>query len=69
MGLEGGRRQAAVVFIAITVVIDVLGFGVIIPVLPRLVQQFMGGDPSRGAALLLALLLPQRVHAAVEVAS
>lgn len=51
MGLEGGRRQAAVVFIAITVVIDVLGFGVIIPVLPRLVQQFMGGDPSRGAAM------------------
>ena len=51
MGLEGRRRQAAVVFIAITVVIDVLGFGVIIPVLPRLVQQFMGGDPSRGAAM------------------
>ena len=43
------RRQAAVVFIAIT--IDVLGFGVIIiPVLPRLVQQFMG-DPVRGAAM------------------
>ena len=45
------RRQAAVTFIAITVVIDVLGFGVIIPVLPRLVQQFMGGDPVRGAAV------------------
>jgi DHA1 family tetracycline resistance protein-like MFS transporter len=51
MVLEGKRRQAAVIFIAITVVIDVLGFGVIIPVLPRLVQQFMGGDPSRGAAM------------------
>jgi MFS transporter, DHA1 family, tetracycline resistance protein len=51
MSLAGGRRQAAVVFIAITVVIDVLGFGVIIPVLPRLVQQFMGGDPARGAAM------------------
>lgn len=45
MGRGGGRRQAAVVFIAITVVIDVLGFGVIIPVLPRLVQQFMGAGP------------------------
>ena len=45
------RRQAAVTFIAITIVIDVLGFGVIIPVLPRLVQQFMGGDPVRGAAV------------------
>ncbi len=51
MGLDSRRRQAAVFFIAITVVIDVLGFGIIIPVLPRLVQQFMGGDPSRGAAM------------------
>jgi DHA1 family tetracycline resistance protein-like MFS transporter len=43
------RRQAAVVFIFVTVVIDVLGFGVIIPVLPKLVQQFMDGDPVKGA--------------------
>jgi MFS transporter, DHA1 family, tetracycline resistance protein len=50
-GLAGGRRQAAVLFITITVVIDVLGFGVIIPVLPRLVQQFMGGNAARGAAM------------------
>ncbi len=50
-GLTARRRQAAVVFIAITIVIDVLGFGVIIPVLPRLVQQFMGGDAARGAAM------------------
>jgi len=51
MGLGLRRPQAAVTFIAITIVIDVLGFGVIIPVLPRLVQQFMGGDPVRGAAM------------------
>jgi MFS transporter, DHA1 family, tetracycline resistance protein len=51
MSLGVRRTQAAVLFIAITVVIDVLGFGVIIPVLPRLVQQFMGGDPVRGAAM------------------
>src|SRR5487761_166730 len=51
MSLGVRRTQAAVIFIAITVVIDVLGFGVIIPVLPRLVQQFMGGDPVRGAAM------------------
>jgi len=43
------RRNAAVVFIFITVVIDVLGFGLIIPVFPKLVQQFMGGDAARGA--------------------
>lgn len=50
-GLAARRRQAAVVFIAITIVIDVLGFGIIIPVLPRLVEQFMGGDAARGAAM------------------
>ena len=49
--LSSGRRQAAVMFILVTIVIDVLGFGIIIPVLPKLVQQFMGGDPVRGAAM------------------
>jgi DHA1 family tetracycline resistance protein-like MFS transporter len=49
--LSPSRRQAAVAFIAVTVVIDVLGFGVIIPVLPKLVQQFMAGDPVKGAAM------------------
>jgi MFS transporter, DHA1 family, tetracycline resistance protein len=44
-------RRAAVIFIFITVVIDVLGFGVIIPVLPKLVQQLMGGDASKGAMM------------------
>lgn len=44
-----GRRRAAIVFIFITVLIDVLAFGVIIPVLPHLVQQFVGGDASSAA--------------------
>jgi len=44
-------RRAAVIFIFITIVIDVLGFGIIIPVLPKLVQQFMGGDAARGATM------------------
>jgi DHA1 family tetracycline resistance protein-like MFS transporter len=47
--LAGGRRQAALVFIFITVLIDVLAFGVIIPVLPHLVQEFVGGDKSTAA--------------------
>ena len=51
MGLGARRPRAAVIFIAITVVIDVLGFGIVIPVLPLLVQQFMGGDAVRGAAM------------------
>jgi DHA1 family tetracycline resistance protein-like MFS transporter len=49
--LTTSRRRAAVIFIFITVVIDVLGFGLIIPVLPKLVQQFMGEDAGAGAAM------------------
>lgn len=37
-------RRAALIFIFITVLIDILSFGVIIPVLPGLVRQFTGGD-------------------------
>jgi MFS transporter, DHA1 family, tetracycline resistance protein len=47
--LTDGRRQAAIVFIFITVLIDVLAFGVIIPVLPHLVEEFVGGDKSQAA--------------------
>ncbi len=47
--IVGARRQAAFIFIFITVLIDVLAFGVIIPVLPHLVQQFVGGDKSQAA--------------------
>jgi len=42
-------RKAALVFIFVTVLIDVLSFGVVIPVLPHLVEQFTGGDVA-GAA-------------------
>jgi MFS transporter, DHA1 family, tetracycline resistance protein len=44
-------RQAAVIFIFITLVIDTLSFGVIIPVLPKLVLQFVNGDAARGASV------------------
>ncbi len=40
------RRRAALAFIFVTVLIDVLAFGVIIPVLPHLVEQLAGGTKS-----------------------
>src|SRR6185436_162264 len=46
-----GPRPAAVAFIFVTVLIDVLAIGLIIPVLPRLVEQFMGGDTARAASV------------------
>ena len=39
-----GARKAALIFIFVTVLIDILAFGLIIPVLPKLVKQFAGGD-------------------------
>ena len=44
-----GKRRAAMIFIFVTVLIDVLSFGVIIPVLPGLVRQFTGGDYAEAA--------------------
>ena len=44
-------RQAAIAFIFITVVLDVLAMGIIIPVLPRLIQDFLQGDTARAAEM------------------
>ncbi len=41
------RRQAAVPFILICVLLDVLGFGLIIPVLPSLVGEFTGARDAQ----------------------
>ena len=43
------NRKAAMAFILVTVVIDMLAFGLIIPVLPMLVQDFLGGNTVRAA--------------------
>jgi MFS transporter, DHA1 family, tetracycline resistance protein len=44
-------RRAAVTFIFITVVLDVLALGIIVPVLPPLVVEFLGGDTARAAQI------------------
>ena len=44
------RRQAALVFIFVTVLLDVLSLGLLIPILPTLIEQeFLGGDTVRAA--------------------
>lgn len=43
--------RAALAFILITVTLDMLALGVIIPVLPKLVVNFLGGDSARGAEI------------------
>jgi MFS transporter, DHA1 family, tetracycline resistance protein len=44
-------RQAALVFIFITVALDVLAMGIVIPVLPGLVAGFVGWDTVRAAEI------------------
>lgn len=45
------RRPAAVLFILITVLLDMLSFGIIIPVLPKLVEEFFSGDTAHAAVI------------------
>ena len=44
-------RRAAFVFIFITVVLDMLALGMIVPVLPKLVEDFVGGNTARAAEI------------------
>jgi DHA1 family tetracycline resistance protein-like MFS transporter len=45
------QRSPAFVFIFITVLLDMLALGMIIPVLPKLVVDFLNGDTARGAQI------------------
>src|SRR6187399_81176 len=44
-------RKAAVVFIFVTVTLDMLALGLIAPVLPKLVLNFLGGNASNAAKM------------------
>ncbi len=44
-------RRAAIAFIFVTALLDVVALGIVIPVLPKLVQEFMGGDTVRAAEI------------------
>ena len=47
--METDRRRAALSFIFVTVVLDMLAFGIIAPVMPRLVSDFLHGDVARAS--------------------
>src|SRR5713226_7655597 len=46
------NRRAALIFIFITVLLDMIALGIIVPVLPRLVADFMHGDTARAAEMI-----------------
>jgi MFS transporter, DHA1 family, tetracycline resistance protein len=43
--------RAAILFILITVLLDMLSFGIVIPVLPKLVEEFLSGDTAKAAVI------------------
>jgi len=43
-----GRRKAAIAFILVTAVLDILAMGIIIPVLPPLIEEFAGSNADAG---------------------
>src|SRR3982750_4515453 len=45
------RARAAFIFIFITVLLDMISFGVIIPVFPQLILTLRGGDMAGAAAV------------------
>ncbi|QDH68779.1 TCR/Tet family MFS transporter [Marilutibacter alkalisoli] len=47
--ISGVRRRAALAFIFVVVLIDILAFGLIIPVLPHLIEDFAGGETAHAA--------------------
>ena len=47
-----GSRKAGLGFILVTLFLDILGIGVVIPVLPRLVASFVGDDTVVGSRLV-----------------
>src|SRR5689334_8017149 len=62
-------RPAALRFIFITVLIDVIGFGIIIPVLPDLIRELLHSDLSKAATyggfLLFAYAIMQFIFSPV----
>lgn len=44
-------RRAAFIFIFITVVLDMVALGMVVPVLPKLVEDFVGGNTARAAEI------------------
>jgi MFS transporter, DHA1 family, tetracycline resistance protein len=47
--MNQNKKQAAVGFIFITMLIDIIGLGIIIPVIPKLIQELIHGDISEAA--------------------
>jgi MFS transporter, DHA1 family, tetracycline resistance protein len=63
--MNQNKKQAAIGFIFITMLIDIIGLGIIIPVIPKLIKELIHGDISEAAKyggwLLFAYAITQFV--------
>ena len=48
-------RKATLAFVFVLVALDVMAMGIVIPVLPKLVERFQGGDTARAAEMFGAM--------------
>src|SRR5215469_6718812 len=51
-----GKRRAALGFIFVTVMLDMLAFGIIAPVMPRLISDFLHGNMARASEYMGAFV-------------
>src|SRR6056300_1157229 len=51
LSMRKNKKQAALGFIFITMLIDVIGWGIIIPVIPGLIEELINGDISEAAKI------------------
>src|SRR5215470_5944406 len=45
-------RKAAFAFVFVTVLLDMLALGIVIPVLPKLIEGFLSGDTARASEIV-----------------
>src|SRR5207302_7785733 len=46
------NRSAARGFIFVTVMLDMVGLGIVVPIIPKLISDFLGGDTARASEYL-----------------
>ena len=67
--MASNKKQAAIGFIFITMLIDITGWGIIIPVIPKLIKELIHGDISEAAKiggwLTFAYAITQFIFAAL----
>src|SRR6202000_3028096 len=55
--VEAAPRSAAVVFIFVTLLLDMLALGIIIPILAKLIERFCDNDTASAAVVFILVTL------------